>query len=150
MRELRKIPTCLYLFISLLLSVGTLKGQSVDISDFLEKKQAFDERLIVIYAPESMQNLLREQLNLMYPEVYKFSYDKIKIVQIPSVLTVQNEYYLKKKFKVQKDRLNIWVIDEKGALRMYSTKLTPVSQFLRVLNSASRPEAVARAHFLLE
>lgn len=123
-------------------------AQSQNIHKFLKEKQIWDEKLVVIYAPVELQNEVKDQLNIFQNSLTLLKKEKIVVVQIPYQLSVSNRMYLQQKLHYQKDRLNIWVIDEKGNLRMTSTKLTTVDQFLRVLDIETRPEAVARVQYL--
>lgn len=143
------LSSLLVLFVCVIGSVPG-HGQGKSIPSFLKEKQIWEEKLVVLYASEALQPLLKEQLNALYPYMNAFKKEKIVVVQIPPVLSGSNREYLKQKLHVQKDRLNVWVIDERGKLRMTSTKLTSPEQLLRVLNIDFRPDAVARAQFMWE
>jgi len=122
-------------------------AQEKSIPDFLKEKQVWNEKLVVIYAPADQQNVVKEQLNALYSSIPVFKKEKIVVVQIPATLSFSNRMYLKQKLRYHEDRLNVWVIDENGNLRMSSTKLNSADQFLRVLNVKTRPEALAKAQY---
>ena len=104
-------------------------AQHQDIPDFLKEKLTWNEKLVVIYAPEEQQNQIKEQLAALYPYIETLRNEKITVVQIPTLLSASNQLYLKNKLRYQKNRMNIWVIDEKGNLRMSSTKAASAEQF---------------------
>jgi hypothetical protein len=123
-------------------------GQSMNVLDFLEQKQTLGQKLIVVYAPDNLRHLAREQYDLMYPFLNQLKDENIAVVQIPNRLSPSSVAFLEKKLHYHADRLNIWVIDERGILRMSGTKVTTVSQFFRVLNLQTRPEAIMQAYLL--
>lgn len=137
--------TLLYTGLLLLVTISTGLAQRSTLPKFLKEKQIWDEKLVVVYAPEDQQHLVKEQLNTLYPYVNLLKNEKIVVVQIPTNLSAANRQYLQQKLHFQKDRLNIWVIDEKGNLRMNSTKPISSNQLFQVLNIDSRPATVARA-----
>lgn len=102
----------------------------------------------MIYAPEQQQSQIKEQLAALSPYVETLRNEKITVVQIPAHLSASNRLYLKNKLRYQKNRMNIWVIDEKGNLRMSTTKTASAEQFLRVLDADTRPVLVGRARLL--
>lgn len=116
--------------------------------DFLKEKLTWQEKLVVIYAPEEQQNQIKEQLAALLPYVETLRHEKITVVQIPLLLSASNRLYLKNKLRYQKNRMNIWVIDEKGNLRMSSTKAASAEQFLRALDADTRPVLASRARLL--
>ncbi|MPR36326.1 DUF4174 domain-containing protein [Salmonirosea aquatica] len=132
------------------LLLGTLTfsyGQQKTIPDFLREKQVWNEKLVVIYAPAEQQHRIKEQLNTLYSSLNTFKKEKIVVVQIPAALSVIDRMYLRQKLRYHEDRFNLWVIDEKGNLRMSSTKINTADQFLRVLNIETRPEALSKAQY---
>jgi len=123
-------------------------AQHQDLPDFLKEKLTWQEKLVVIYAPEEQQSQIKEQLAALLPYVETLRHEKITVVQIPLLLSQSNRLYLKNKLRYQKNRMNIWVIDEKGKLRMSTTKTASAEQFLRVLDADTRPVLAARARLL--
>lgn len=123
-------------------------SQNQDLPDFLKEKLSWQEKLVVIYAPEEQQSQIKEQLAALLPYVETLRHEKITVVQIPLLLSASNRLYLKNKLRYQKNRMNIWVIDEKGHLRMSSTKAASAEQFLRVLDADTRPVLASRARLL--
>ncbi len=123
-------------------------AQHQELSDFLKEKLTWQEKLVVIYAPEEQQNQIKKQLAELLPYVETLRQEKITVVQIPMLLSASNHLYLKNKLRYQKNRMNIWVIDEKGNLRMSSTKAASAEQFLRVLDADTRPVLASRARLL--
>ncbi|GHB77110.1 DUF4174 domain-containing protein [Persicitalea jodogahamensis] len=123
-------------------------AQHQDIPDFLKEKLSWQEKLVVIYAPEDQKNILKEQIEALYPYIDTLRHEKITVVQIPMLLSANNRLYLKNKLRYQKNRMNIWVIDEKGHLRMSSTKAASAEQFLRILDSDTRPVLAGKARLL--
>ncbi len=145
MKKQISIPTLLVLTALVLSTISVSYGQEKSIPDFLKEKQTWNERLVVIYAPVEQQHSIKEQLNVLYSSISVFKKEKIVVVQIPLTLSASNRMYLKQKLRYHEDRLNVWVIDEKGNLRMSSTKVNSADQFLRVLNIETRPDALAKA-----
>lgn len=139
--------TSIALILFCTVSVGF--AQRPSLPQFLKDKQVWDEKLVVIYAPKDQQHLIKEQLNSLYPFINTLNNEKISVVQIPAVLSSANRQYLQQKLRYQEDRLNIWVIDEKGNLRMSSTKLLSSNQIFQVLDVDTRPNTVARAQLFL-
>ena len=135
---LSRIITALLIIIA---AMPAAYAQHQDLPDFLKEKLTWQEKLVVIYAPEEQQNLIKEQLAVLYPYVDTLRREKITVVQIPMLLSASNKLYLKNKLRYQKNRLNIWVIDEKGNLRMSSTRATSAEQFMRVLDADTRARA---------
>jgi len=123
-------------------------AQHQDLPDFLKEKLTWQEKLVVIYAPEEQQSQIKEQLAALLPYVETLRHEKITVVQIPLLLSQSNRLYLKNKLRYQKNRMNIWVIDEKGNLRMSTTKTASAEQFLRVLDADTRPVLAERARLL--
>jgi hypothetical protein len=138
------LPVVSILFL-LFCTISTGFAQRSTLPGFLKDKQVWDEKLVVVYAPKNQQHLLKEQLNILYPQITTLKKEKIVVVQIPVLLSASNRQYLQQKLRFQEDRLNIWVIDEKGNLRMSSTKLVSSNQIFKVLNIDARPNTVARA-----
>ena len=140
-----------HLLAALLLVFAALPAtyaQHQNLPDFLKEKLTWQEKLVVIYAPKEQQDLMKEQLAVLYPYVDTLRHEKITVVQIPLLLSANNRLYLKNKLHYQKNRMNIWVIDEKGHLRMSSTKAASAEQFLRVLDADTRPVLASRARLL--
>ncbi len=135
-------------FIMVCFALPATYAQHQDIPDFLKEKLNWQEKLVLIYAPEEQQNLIKEQLKALYPYIDTLRHEKITVVQIPMLLSANNRQYLKNKLRYQKNRMNIWVIDEKGQLRMSSTKAASAEQFLRVLDSDTRPALASKARLL--
>ena len=129
----------------LLSPIADSYGQVKSLPEFLQEKQIWNEKLVVIYAPAQQQYLVKEQINALHTSINRFKTENIVVVQIPTALSISDKLYLKQKLRYQQDRINIWVFDEKGNLRMSSTKVNTADQFLRVLNLETRPEAVAKA-----
>lgn len=125
----------------------TVQAQYATLPQFLKDKQVWEEKLVVIYASQDQQHLVKEQLDALYPYITTFKKEKIVVVQLPSRLSAANKNYLSQKLHYHKDRLNIWVFDEKGTLRLSSTKPTSAEHFLRVLDVETRTNAVAKAQF---
>lgn len=123
-------------------------AQHQDLPDFLKEKLTWQEKLVVIYAPEEQQNQIKEQLAALLPYVETLRHEKITVVQIPLLLSASNHLYLKNKLRYQKNRMNIWVIDEEGNLRMSITKAASAEQFIRVLDADTRPVLASRARLL--
>lgn len=123
-------------------------AQHQDLSSFLKEKLTWQEKLVIIYAPEEQQNQIKEQLAALSPYTEMLRHEKITVVQIPQLLSASNRLYLKNKLRYQKNQMNIWVIDEKGNLRMSSTKAASAEQFLRVLDADTRPVLASRARLL--
>lgn len=123
-------------------------AQHQDLSSFLKEKLTWQEKLVVIYAPEEQQNLVKEQLAVLSPYIEALRHEKITVVQIPALLSASNRLYLKNKLRYQKNQMNIWVIDENGNLRMSSTKAASAEQFLRVLDADIRPVLASRVRLL--
>jgi hypothetical protein len=141
------LPTLSTLVALLLTTISSSYGQSKSISEFLKDKQVWNEKLVVIYAPTEQQDVVKEQINTLYSSINLFKKEKIVVVQLPVALSYPDRMYLKQKLRYQEDRLNVWVIDEKGNLRMSSTKINSADQFLRVLNIETRPNALAKAQY---
>lgn len=136
---------------ALLLVCATLPAafaQHQDLPDFLKEKLIWQEKLVVIYAPEEQQSQIKAQIAALLPYVETLRQEKITVVQIPLLLSASNRLYLKNKLRYQKNRMNIWVIDEKGNLRMSSTKAASMEQFLQVLGADTRPVLASRARLL--
>ncbi len=141
------LPAILSFFLLACLTDGY--GQNTYLPKFLKEKQTWDEKIVVVYAPSSLQSAVKEQLNVLYQSLSILKNEKIVVVQLPVLLSASNIEFLDKKLKMQSDRLNIWVFDEKGQLRMTSTKVTPVKQILRVLDIEMRPQVVASTRVLM-
>ncbi|GAB2770624.1 hypothetical protein GCM10027275_11630 [Rhabdobacter roseus] len=120
-------------------------GQNNTLPSFLKEKQVWNEKLVVVYAPEDQQQLLKEQLNAWLPYTQLFHQEKIVIVSLPTRLDAASQEYLHRKLSYQPDRFHVWVIDEEGNLRLSSTKLTQVPQLLRLLDASERPPVHSRA-----
>lgn len=123
-------------------------AQHQDLPDFLKEKLTWQEKLVVIYAPEEQQHLIKEQLAALLPYLETLRQEKITVVRIPLLLSASSRFYLKNKLRCQKNRMNIWVIDEEGHLRMSCTKTASAEQFLRVLDVDTRPVLVASEQLL--
>ncbi|WP_373512636.1 DUF4174 domain-containing protein [Persicitalea sp.] len=123
-------------------------AQHQDIPDFLKEKLTWKEKLVVIYAPEDQKNQIKEQLAALSPYIETLRNERITVVQIPTILSANNLLYLKNKLRYQKNQMNIWVIDEKGNLRMSSTKAASAEQFLRILDADTRPVLASRTRLL--
>ena len=141
------IPALLSFTAFMLFAVAASYGQEKSIPEFLKEKQVWNEKLVVIYAPAEQQHIVKEQLDVLYSAISVFKQEKIVVVQIPTALSFSNRMYLKQKLRYHEDRLNVWVIDEKGNLRLSSTKVNSADQLLRVLNIDNRPDALAKARF---
>ncbi len=123
-------------------------SQNQNLPDFLKEKLTWQEKLVVIYAPEGQQRQIKEQLAALSPYTETLRHERITVVQIPVLLSASNRLYLKSKLRYQEDKMNIWVIDEKGHLRMSSTKAASAEQFMRVLDADTRPVLASRARLL--
>ena len=123
-------------------------AQHQDLPDFLKEKLTWQEKLVVIYAPEEQQSQIKEQIVALSPYVETLRSAKITIVRIPAHLSASNRLYLKNKLRYQENQMNIWLIDEKGHLRMSSTKAASAEQFLRVLDADTRPLLASRTRLL--
>ncbi|TDB66897.1 hypothetical protein [Arundinibacter roseus] len=142
------IPTLLSL-LTIFMSTYSF-GQVATLPEFLKEKQVWDEKLIVVYTPDDQPLLSKEQLNVLHPYTQVLRKEKIVLVQLPNKLSKANKLFLQQKFRYQPDRINVWVFDEKGNMRMCSTKPIQAEQVLKVLNIETRPEAVVKAKFFLE
>jgi len=148
MKALAPVPRLVTVLLMACLAVPAAYAQHQDLPDFLKEKLTWQEKLVVIYAPEQQQSQIKEQLAALSPYVETLRNEKITVVQIPAHLSASNRLYLKNKLRYQKNRMNIWVIDEKGNLRMSTTKTASAEQFLRVLDADTRPVLAARARLL--
>ncbi len=149
MRKISILPLVLLLG-SLVVSAGAGHPQGTYLSEFLKNKKEFGEKLVVIYAPENRQDLLNAQVELLSLNNQVLKNEKIAVVRIPVKLSPANRAYLEKNLRIQKDRLNVWVFDENGYLRMSGSKVTSLGQILRVLDIQSRPNAYAKAQSVWE
>ncbi len=145
MQRFTSFPALLSFTALLLAAVTASYGQEKSIPEFLKEKQVWDEKLVVIYAPALQNDMVKEQLNALRSSLSVFKKEKIVVVQIPAALSASNRLYLKQKLRYHQDRLNVWVIDERGNLRMSSTKVNSADQLLRVLHIDTRPDALAKA-----
>ncbi len=147
MKKFAPLPRIVITLLAIL-ATASVRAQHQELPDFLREKLNWQEKLVVIYAPEEQQDLVREQLSVLYPYVDTLRHEKITVVQIPALLSASNRLYLKNTFRYQKNSLNIWVIDEKGHLRMMSTRAGSAEQFIRVLDADTRPVLASRARLL--
>lgn len=148
MKTFTPLPHLLTILLSVFAALPAAYAQHQDLPDFLKEKLTWQEKLVVIYAPEEQQSQIKEQLAALLPYVETLRHEKITVVQIPLLLSSSNRLYLKNKLRYQKNRMNIWVIDEKGNLRMSSTKAASAEQFIRVLDADTRPVLASRARLL--
>jgi hypothetical protein len=135
------------LTVILMVTLSSVYGQEKSIPDFLKEKQTWNEKLVVIYTPTGQEYAGKEQLNAFFSSINSFKKEKITVVQLPTSLSMSNRLYLKQKFRYHSDRLNVWVFDEKGNLRMSSTKVVLPEQVLRILTIETRPDALAKAQY---
>jgi hypothetical protein len=133
--------------IALLLMSVSVQAQVPSLPTFLKEKQLWGEKLVVIYAPKSQHHLVQDQINALYPHLTTLKKSNIVVVQLPTALSQANKNYLQQKLHYQKDRLNVWVFDEQGTLRLSSTRPTSAEQLLRILDVDNRSYAIAKAQF---
>jgi hypothetical protein len=148
MKKHSSIPTLLSLVVLFLATISSVYAQEKTIPDFLKGKQSWNEKLVVIYTPVGQEDAGKEQLNALFASINSLKKQNITVVQIPTKLSVSNWLYLKQKLRFHENRLNVWVFDEKGNLRMSSTKVILVDQVLRILDIETRPDTLAKAHYV--
>ncbi|HEV7349780.1 DUF4174 domain-containing protein [Telluribacter sp.] len=129
-----------------MIAIGnSARAQRALLADFLEQKQTWNEKLVVVYDPEEQQDVLKQQLDALHPHIQTLRKENIVVVQIPARLSKADRTYLETKLHHQPGRFQVWVLDEHGRLRMSGTKPAEASQLLRVLSRQQRPGALARA-----
>ncbi|GAB3164895.1 DUF4174 domain-containing protein [Telluribacter humicola] len=133
------------LVIALIALGNSTMAQRASLPAFLEQKQVWNEKLIIVYAPEEQQHLVKQQLDALHPYIQTLHQEKMVVVLIPTRLSKADRTYLQHKLHYQPERFNVWVIDEKGTLRMTGTKPAQANQLLQILNIQERPNAVAKA-----
>ncbi|WP_247234769.1 DUF4174 domain-containing protein [Telluribacter sp. SYSU D00476] len=133
------------LVVALIALGNSTMAQQVSLPALLEQKQVWNEKLVIVYAPQEQQHLVKQQMDALHPYVQTLRQEKMVVVHIPTRLSKADRTYLNHKLHYQPERFNIWVIDEKGTLRMSGTKPAQASQLLRIINVQERPNAVAKA-----